>query len=133
MAQRRPRRGPGRLLAGGLLVALIATSGVAGQTTKVPSTLRYGSGLMDIPVAGVLANRALTVTYSGFWTSNDTDVTTDDSGNVTGTEAVLGGWNGDLSAALGLFDLLELGPICSLWVMPRKAEPSGEPLVGSRF
>lgn len=109
MAQRRPRRGSGRLLAGGLLVTLIATSGVAGQTTKVPSTLRYGSGLMDIPVAGVLANRALTVTYSGFWTSNDTDVTTDDSGNVTGTEAILGGWNGDLSVALGLFDFLELG------------------------
>ncbi len=64
---------------------------------------------MDVPVAGVLADRALTFTYSGFWTSNDTDVTTDASGNVTGSEAFLGGWNGDFAAALGLFDLFEFG------------------------
>ena len=60
-------------------------------------------------MAGVLANRALSLTYSGFWTSNDSDVTTDASGNVTGTEAFSGGWSGDFAAALGLFDLLELG------------------------
>ena len=64
---------------------------------------------MDIPVAGVLADRALTVTYSGFWTSNDTDVTTDASGNITGTEAFPGGWNSDLAVARGLFDLFEFG------------------------
>ena len=94
---------------GGLPIALALAPGVAAQTTKVPSTLRHGSGLMDIPVAGVLADRAFTVTYSGFWTSNDTDVTTDASGNITGTETFPGSWNGDLGAALGLFDLLELG------------------------
>ena len=60
-------------------------------------------------MAGVLANRALSLTYSGFWTSNDSDVTTDASGNITGTEAFSGGWNGDFAAALGLFDLLEFG------------------------
>ena len=64
---------------------------------------------MDIPVAGVLADRALTVTYSGFWTSNDTDVTTDASGNITGTEPFGGGWQSDLAVARGLFDLLEFG------------------------
>ena len=64
---------------------------------------------MDIPVAGVLANRALSVTYSGFWTSNDSDITTDASGNATGTEVFAGGWNGDLAMALGLFDLFEFG------------------------
>jgi hypothetical protein len=84
-------------------------SSVAAQTTKVPSTLRHGSGLIDVPVAGVLANRALSVTYSGFWTSNDSDVTTDASGNVIGTEVFSGGWNGDFAAALGLFDLFEFG------------------------
>jgi len=97
----------------GVSVALTFASGIAAgigaQTTKLPSTLRYGSGLMDIPVAGVLANRAMTVTYSGFWTSNDTDVTTDASGGVTGTEAFLGGWHSDLAVARGLFDLLEFG------------------------
>ncbi len=91
------------------MVALTIASGVAGQTTKVPSTLRHGSGLMDIPVAGVLAGRASTFTYSGFWTSNDTDVTTDAAGNVTGTEPFSGGWNGDFAVARGFFDLFELG------------------------
>ena len=109
VARRGLRYGSRRLLTGGLPVALIVASGVAAQTTKVPSTLRHGSGLMDIPVAGVLANRAWTVTYSGFWTSNDTDVTTDASGDITGTEAFRGGWNSDLAVARGLFDLLEFG------------------------
>ena len=97
------------VLGGVLPLALTLASGVVAQTTKVPSTLRHGSGLMDIPVAGVLADRALTVTYSGFWTSNDTDVTTDASGNITGTEAFPGGWNSDLAVTRGLFDLLEFG------------------------
>ena len=103
------RRAGASLFRGGLPLALIVASSVAAQTTKVPSTLRHGSGLMDIPVAGVLADRALTLTYSGFWTSNDTDVTTDLSGNITGTEAFPGGWNSDLAVARGLFDLLEFG------------------------
>ena len=104
-----PRRGPRNLQRGGLPLALIVASGVAAQTTKVPSTLRHGSGLIDIPVAGVLADRALTVTYSGFWTSNDTDVTTDASGDITGTEAFSGSWHSDLAVARGLFDLVEFG------------------------
>jgi len=109
VARRGPRRGPRNLLAGGLPLALTAASAVAAQTTKVPSTLRHGSGLMDIPVAGVLADRALTVTYSGFWTTNDTDFTTDASGDITGTEAFPGGWNSDLAVARGLFDFFEFG------------------------
>jgi len=109
LARRGPRLGRRSLLTGGLLVALTVAFGLAAQTTKIPSTLRHGSGLIEIPVAGVLADRALTVTYSGFWTSNDTDVTTDASGNITGSEAFLGGWNGDLAAAVGLFNLFELG------------------------
>ncbi len=109
MTRRGPRYGARGLLVGGVSVALIVASGVAAQTTKVPSTLRHGSGLMDIPVAGVLADRAFTVTYSGFWTSNDSDVTTDASGNITGSEAFAGGWNGDFAAAMGLFNLFEFG------------------------
>ena len=104
-----PRRGSRSLLAGGLPIALSVAAGVTAQTTKVPSTLRHGSGLMDIPVAGVLADRAWTVTYSGFWTSNDTDVTTDASGNITGTEIFPGGWNSDLAVARGLLDFFEFG------------------------
>jgi len=64
---------------------------------------------MDIPVAGVLAQHALTVTYSGFWAGNATDVTTDESGTITGTETFPGGWNGDFAVAYGFFDLFEFG------------------------
>ena len=120
-------------MSGCLPVALTVASSLPAQTTKVPSTLRHGSGLMDIPVAGVLANRALSVTYSGFWTSNDSDITTDASGNATGTEVFAGGWNGDLAMALGLFDLFEFGAnIQSLSDAP-EGGVSGEPSVGCRF
>ncbi len=96
-------------LGSALPFVLALTSGLAAQTTKVPSTLRHGSGLMDIPVAGVLAHRALTVTYSGFWARNETDVTTDLMGDITGTEPFAGGWNGDFAVAHGFFDLFEFG------------------------
>ena len=92
-------------------IALLLTIPLASsaQSTKVSGTLRHGSGLLDIPVASVLPHRALTGTYSGFWTSNDVDFVTDGEGRITGTEPFEGGWNGDLALALGLFDLLEVG------------------------
>ncbi len=113
------------LLRGGLPVALTVSSGLAAQTTKVPSTLRHGSGLMDIPVAGVLADRALTVTYSGFWTSNDTDVTTDASGDITGTELgrqTLGRGYWQVFAAYAIVWLLVLGWVISIVRRLRRVE-----------
>ena len=81
----------------------------SGQSTKVSGTLRHGSGLLDIPVASVLPHMALMGTYSGFWTSNEVDFSTDGEGRITGTEPFEGGWNGDLALALGLLDFLEVG------------------------
>ena len=93
----------------GLVFLLTTTMAASGQSTKVSGTLRHGSGLLDIPVASVLPHRALSGTYSGFWTSNDVEFSTDGEGRITGTEPFEGGWNGDLALALGLFDLLEVG------------------------
>ncbi len=79
------------------------------QSTKISSTLRYGSGLLDVPVASVLPHRTIVTTYSGFFTSNESEWTVDETGAITGTESFEGGWRGDLAVAIGLWDLLELG------------------------
>ena len=92
-----------------IVFVLTIAFAASGQSTKISGTLRHGSGLLDIPVASVLPHMALTGTYSGFWTSNDVDFSTDGEGGITGTEPFEGGWNGDLALALGLFDLLEVG------------------------
>lgn len=88
---------------------LILPLAASAQSTKVSGTLRHGSGLLDIPVASVLPHMTLTGTYSGFWTSNDREFTTDREGGISGTEPFEGGWNGDLALAMGLFDMLEVG------------------------
>ncbi|RMH17687.1 MAG: hypothetical protein D6701_07225, partial [Gemmatimonadetes bacterium] len=92
----------------GAALALATVSGAAAQT-KMPSTLRYGSGLMDVPVASVLPHLAVVGTFSGFWTSNDTDFVTDDNGVPIAVEPFESGFNSDLSLAVGLFDRLEVG------------------------
>src|SRR5262245_43807448 len=56
----------------GLLTAALASAHpLAAQTTKMPSTLRYGSGYIDVPVASVLPHLAVTGTFSGFRVSVD--------------------------------------------------------------
>jgi len=105
----------GRVRPGGAVVGLflvltpVLASAVAGQSTKIPSTLRYGSGLIDVPVAGVLPHRALTMTYSGFWIGEGTDYTTDASGRIIGRAPIGEGWSSDFALALGFYDLLEVG------------------------
>ena len=97
------------LLSATLLVAA-SPPGVAAQTTKMPSTLRYGSGYMDTPVASVLPHLALTGTFSGFFVNLDEDVTTDANGNINGTTGTeVSDFFADGSIALGLFDRIEIG------------------------
>ena len=102
-------RSDGPVIGASFVLVFVLASTVAGQSTKVPSTLRYGSGLIDVPVAGVLPHRALTMTYSGFWTSDGTDYTTDASGRIIGMAPLGEGWSSDFAVALGLYDLLEVG------------------------
>ena len=84
-----------------IVFVLTIAFAASGQSTKISGTLRHGSGLLDIPVASVLPHMALTGTYSGFWTSNDVDFSTDGEGGITGTEPFEGGWERRSGACSG--------------------------------
>lgn len=106
------RTTPSGLLAGLATAALIAGGAVeaSAQNTKMPSTLRFGSGYFDAPVASVLPHLALTGTWSGFWRDVNSIPTVGPRGEVSGF--VAGPDNqlsGDASIALGLFNRVELG------------------------
>ena len=75
----------------------------------MPSTLRYGSGLLDVPVASVLPHLAVTGTYSGFFVKLDRTAQVDASGNTTGYGPPLDAFRQDASFAMGLFDRFEVG------------------------
>ncbi len=79
------------------------------QTTTMPSTLRYGSGLMDIPVASVLPHLTITGTYSGFFMSLDRRVEIDGSGSPIGFGSGVDKFYSDASVAVGLMDRVEVG------------------------
>lgn len=81
----------------------------AGQTTKMPSTLRYGSGYIDVPDATVLPHLAIIATYSGFLVSVDSVALTNPEGGVVGFGDGYSDWRQDLALAMGLFDRVELG------------------------
>ncbi|MEQ9570214.1 MAG: hypothetical protein RLN75_08510 [Longimicrobiales bacterium] len=97
----------------GLLAAVVlaATAQVAAaQSTKMPSTLRYGSGYLDVPSASVLPHLAIQGTYSGFWASLDRRPLVDDRGVIVGSDADgLDKFHGNASIGLGLFDRVEVG------------------------
>jgi hypothetical protein len=86
-------------------VACLA-SVTAAQTTTMPSTLRYGSGYMDVPTATVIPHLAVIGTFSGFW------VTTDGRYDANGFWSDDDPWDDsfwDGSVTLGLYDRVELG------------------------
>lgn len=89
-------------------LAVLARSAAA-QPRNVSATLRYGSGLVDIPVATVLPHLAVTANYSGFrlpWprTGGFAPSGGDRDGRDGGER-----WLSDGSVAIGLFDRLEAG------------------------
>ena len=79
------------------------------QTTTMPSTQRYGSGLINIPVASVLPHMMITGTYSGFFMDLGRTIEIDMSGNEAGFGAPIKNFLSDASFTLGLFDRLEIG------------------------
>jgi len=90
--------------------ALLHAPGVgAQQTPSMPSTLRYGSGLLDIPVSSVLPHLEVTGTYSGFWVSLDRTAQVDATGNTATYGPSLHRFSSDASLAVGLFDRVETG------------------------
>src|SRR5262245_23608349 len=86
-------------LLAGLVIVSLTPRAVLAQSQKMPSMLRYGSGYLDVPVASVLSHLSVAGTFSGFRVNVD----------ETGFTPALSDWFWDGSAALGLFDRVELG------------------------
>lgn len=82
---------------------------VSSQSVRMPSTLRYGSGLIDIPVASVLPHMTIVGTYSGFTASIPEFVIVDPMGNFITVGSPYEKWLSDGSLAIGLFDRVEVG------------------------
>lgn len=102
-----PRRA--RCLAAAALLLLSAVRPVAGQELRTPSSLRYGSGLLDIPLASVLPHLNVVGTYSGFKVSVDRIIILDRDGREVRGGDPFDKWMSDGSVAIGLFDRLEVG------------------------
>lgn len=92
-----------------LALAFAVPPGAAQTVGTMPATLRYGSGLIDIPVAWVLPHLAFTATYSGFGTSAAETVVPDSPGRTIPKGGSFERWFSDGSLALGLFGRVELG------------------------
>jgi len=92
------------------LAALFAAGPLQAQySTKIPSTLRWGSGHVDVPSASVLPHMVITGTYSGFLANIDDNLVIGSAGQVIGTRGPLKKWYSDASVAFGLFDRAEVG------------------------
>jgi hypothetical protein len=83
--------------------------GASAQTPTMPSTLRYGSGLIDIPVSSVLPHLTITGTFSGFFSQIGRRVEIDESGAPSGFGPGRDEFYSDGSIAIGLFDRAEAG------------------------
>ena len=93
------------------LFALLATvpAGTAQTLGTMPGTLRYGSGLLDIPVASVLPHTAFLATWSGFRVSAPETLAPDRPGEVVPPGRRYERWFSDGSVSLGLFGRMEVG------------------------
>lgn len=75
----------------------------------MPSTLRYGSGLIDIPVSSVLPHLQVTGTLSGFFRQLGRRVQIDENGEPAGSGPGRDDFLGDGSLAVGILDRAEAG------------------------
>ena len=91
------------------LALLVSAQAATAQNLRMPTTLRYGSGLLDIPVASVLAHGALSFSYSGFKLSTDRTILLDRSGREAGHKEGFDKWLSDGALAIGLFNRVEIG------------------------
>ena len=100
-----------RLRGGALAVLGLAflVQPAAPQNVRMPSTLRWGSGLLDVPVASVLPHLTITGTYSGFTASIPEFVIVDPQGNFITVGQPYDKWLSDASVAIGLFNRVEVG------------------------
>ena len=73
------------------------------------ATLRYGSGLLDVPVSSVPPHLTVRATYSSFWASIDRRVRVDDTGAEVGFDPGSTTYHADGAFSVGLFDHAEVG------------------------
>ena len=90
-------------------LSLVVASSAAAQAPTFGNTLRYGSGLLDVPVASVLPHMRVQAGYSGFWTNVDRSVLVDDFGDEAGFAPGGRFYHDDGSLSVGLFDRGEMG------------------------
>jgi len=88
---------------------LSLTVDAVAQTPTMPSTLRYGSGLIDVPVSSVLPHLHITATYSGFFSRIGRRVQIDDAGLPSGFGPARSDFHSDAALGVGLFDRGEAG------------------------
>ena len=87
---------------------LHTTAPVSAQTTQ-PSTLRYGSGLIDVPVGSVLPHLTVTGMWSGFFADPARKAEINPFAQISGYTNAESRYYSDGSIALGLFDRAEVG------------------------
>lgn len=91
------------------IMTAASSPGIGAQTPTMPSTLRYGSGLMDVPVSSVLPHLHMTATLSGFYSSIGQRAEVGESGTVTGFGPARSEWFTDGAFAVGFLDRFETG------------------------
>lgn len=82
---------------------------ITAQSGGTSTTLRYGSGLLDVPTATVLPHLTIAATYSGFGLSRHGIRSFDRSSGGRDRGGKGTRWLSDGSVAIGLFDRLEAG------------------------
>lgn len=90
---------------------VVLSQSAAAQSFRMPSTLRYGSGLIDVPTAWVLPHMGVTATFSAMALSSENPVVlTKDGKRLTKTDPdEFSKTAMDGSIAIGFMNRLELG------------------------
>ena len=89
---------------------MVLSQSAAAQSFRMPSTLKYGSGLIDVPVAWVLPHMGVTGTFSSMGLSSDRPVQYNEEGRrLTNPGEPYSKWVLDGSIAIGIMNRLELG------------------------
>ena len=106
-------------------VSLALAAPLDAQTTKMPTTPRWGAGHVDVPSAAVLPHLALVGTASGFWVDLDNNVAVHEQGWISGTSGPFEEFYQDASVALGLFNRVDVGIVMQSLSDTEEGEESG--------
>jgi len=103
-----------------ILLLVVAALGLGAQALeaqdqrskrKRTATLRFGTGLIDVPHAFNLAGGEIRISYSQFWLSNDSTQVLDENGAIQSYRSTTddGKFAGDFAIAYAPTDALEFG------------------------